>query len=127
MPAFYGTTTVSGGLSYVTAAATPVVITIAPGTLAAALTAIGATGFAARVQAAVACIAVGVLMEDGALDNGAARWNYARLILNNPSSFVAQIVYPVTIDGVTDSSSTDQALINRLLALWDQLSYGGAG
>jgi hypothetical protein len=116
--------TVSSDLSYSYTTGTEVEVTIASGTIAAALTAIGTSGFAAQCTMAMEIVANAVLGEDGSLANASNRFDFARLVENNPSNFVANAVPIIAMDGVTNGSSADQVLVNRVLALWDALSHG---
>jgi hypothetical protein len=118
------TVTISSDLAYDYTAGAPVTITISSGTIAAALAAIGTSGFIEQCKVAMALVAVAVLQEDGTLANAASRFDFARLVLNNPTNFVASAVYPIASDGVTNGSSTDQVLVDRVLFLWNQLCYG---
>jgi hypothetical protein len=101
-----------------------VTITITTGTIANALTAMGASGFAATCEEAMVIAATAVLGEDGTLPNAASRFGYARLVLANPTLMVGNAIWALVGDGVTVSGVTDQVLIDRVLYIWNQLCYG---
>lgn len=116
--------TISSSLTYTTTAGTPVAITITNGTLAFAVTAMGGSGFLAKCQVAMGLVAAAVLMEDGTLANATSRFDYARLVEWNPLAFATNQIGTIAGDGVTDDGATDQAIVNRILGLWDSLSFG---
>jgi hypothetical protein len=117
------TFTVSTAVSYTYTTGSPVAITITSGTIAAALTAMSLTGFPAQVQEALTIVALAVLaVEDPTVPYAHARARYSRLVLAIPGGLLPSAQYAITSDGVTGPSSTDQVFVDRVLAIYDQLS-----
>jgi hypothetical protein len=117
--------------SYTTTTGSPVAITVTSGTIAAALTTLGVSGFTAQVQLGLCIAALAILYpnaEDPTVPNFDKRQRYSRQVLVN-SSYIAPIAsFLVASDGVTGivpGTSTDQQLINRILAIYDELSFSG--
>ncbi len=105
----------------------PVSITIPSGTLAANLASIYSlepSSFIQLCQSAMTTVANGVLGEDASVTNFANRRDYAREVILNPVATTASAIWSITADGVTGYASTDQQLINRIIAIWPILSFG---
>ena len=106
------------------AAGSPATVTIPAGTLAANLDSIYSVGFTQRCASALVTAAGAVLGEDATVLNFASRRDYARLVIGNPATLAAAAIYAITADGVTGYGSSDQDLLDRILAIWPILSFG---
>lgn len=85
--------------------------------------------FLSRVAVAIASVANAVITEDQTYYNNStngqhyARLKLATLVLSNPLAYATlSFGYEVTADLVTNSSSTDDDILDRCLAIWNNMS-----
>lgn len=81
--------------------------------------------FIARLTVASAAIAQAVIDELGSVTGHASRAAYARQVLASPASRVAnEIVWAVVADKATGVGSSDQLILDRIEAIWNNLTFG---
>jgi hypothetical protein len=103
----------------------PASVTIPAGTSAAQVIPAFDVDFRQRLEVIATLVAIAVLAEDAATADHASRENYARQLISDPGTVVGRsIVFAVVADGVSDATSADQDIANRLGDLWDVLSAG---
>ena len=78
--------------------------------------------FMNRVLAALGVAAIAVLGEDSTVANFANRQALAKKVRDDPTGRSKALVWAVVDDNITAINSTDQALINRILAIWNTLA-----
>lgn len=117
--------TVSSELSYSQTTGSDVSITISDGAINTALGSIYSTAFVQRVAVALAIACNAILKtEDNTVPNITSRRDFARLAQSNYYRYAENIAFAVAADGVTGDASSDPTLVDRVLAIWDQISYG---
>lgn len=120
------TITINGSLSYTPEIGDPIEITISTGVIAAAMaTCGGLTGWTNQVLIAMQIVATAVLYpnaEDVTVPFYEVRRRYSKLVLNNMSNVITNAATAIAADGVTTTTSTDQAIINRILAIYSQMA-----
>ena len=75
-----------------------------------------------RSQAALAVAALAVLGEDSTVPNFANRQAFAKKVRDDPAGRSKALIWSIVADNITFVNSTDQALINRILAIWNTLA-----
>ena len=78
--------------------------------------------FMNRVLAALGVAAIAVLGEDSTVANFANRQAFAKKVRDDPAGRGKAIIWAIVADNITVVNSTDQALINRILAIWNTLA-----
>jgi hypothetical protein len=81
--------------------------------------------FIARVAVAAAAMAQAVFNESGTVTGHPSRAAYARQVQANPLTVATnEIAWAVVSDKATGVGSSDQLILDRIEALWNNLSNG---
>lgn len=79
--------------------------------------------FQQKVALAAAACALAIYAESSGTTNHTIRAAYARQVLSNPVLYATQsIAFAVAADETTWEGSTDQEIIDRVLAVWNALA-----
>jgi membrane carboxypeptidase/penicillin-binding protein len=98
-------------------------LTISTDIIADVLDVFSSNDFQCRVAVAAVAFALNVRDEDVATTNHAERLAYARQIMQSPMAYTMQsILYAVVADGVTNASSSDQDIADRIAVVFDMLA-----
>lgn len=100
----------------------PATVTVDVGTFIAMASIADWPDFMNRLQSAMAVAALAVLGEDSTVTNFANRQIFAKKVRDDSAGRSKMLVWAVVADNVTNVNSTDQVLINRILAIWNNLA-----
>ncbi len=75
-----------------------------------------------RIEQAVLAAALVIQAEPVSTANHANRATYAKLVLNAPDTYAPFFALAAVSDGTTTKDSTDTALVNRVIAIFNALA-----
>ena len=110
------------GVTYTHATGVDVTVSIDSGTLLTLAAIADWPDFINRAKALAPIVSIALEGEDNTVTNSTARQAYAAAIVANPLQMALNAIPFLVADAVTDTTATDDALVNRWLAIANSLA-----